>query len=188
MQLEAMNSFWNVTLGGLIGSGLATAIVGTLLLSRNTRITEGLKSDFTDRLNRSSSLRSYQEKALAELFGPARMQLARIKRAFGRWNRRNDHLETNIIREGNVFLRDLFLAKGHLLPPELFEDAEKLVEHFDAWLEEYERVRVSKSEGDKTFVFAGPQGYPFPRDSERRIVEHMERLQRLLYGELTSAG
>ena len=175
-------------IGALIGSGLATAVVGTLLLRRNTRIAEGLKSEFADRLNRSASRRAYQEKALAELFGPARMQLARIKRAFARWDGRNDHLETKILLEGNVFLRDLFLARGHLLPPDLFEDAEKLVEHFDAWLEEYDRVRISKIDADKTFVFAGPQGYPFPKDAERRIVEHMELLQRSLYGEFTREG
>jgi len=182
-----MSAFWDVTLGGMIGSGIATSIIGALLMRRNARISEEMKAEFAKQLNRSSSQRGYQEKALEQLFGPAKMQLSRTRRAFGRWTKRNDHIETKIIREGNLFLRDLFLAKGHLLPPHLFKDAEQLVEHFDAWLEEYDRVRGTKDNG-QDFVFVGPKGFPFPKESEQRIIAYSEILQQELYGEIMRAN
>jgi hypothetical protein len=92
-------------------------------------------------------------------------------------------LEAKIVREGNVTVRDLLLTKGHLLPPDLMDDAARLVEHYDRWLEEFDAKRTTESPGNMDdFVFAGPQGFPFPRDAEQKIVESFRALQRDLYG------
>ena len=62
------------------------------------------------------------------------------------------------------------------------EHAASLIEHYDRWLEEFDSKRASESPSDAdTFVFVGPQGFPFPRDAER-VVDTFRRLQRELYG------
>jgi len=170
--------FWEVTLGGLLGSGIASTLVAALLLRRNAMLQSEIKRQFDERLKEF-----WKENCLSQLLGPAVMQLERTKRAFARWNGKNLCLEAKIVREGNVTIRDLILTKGHLIPPELMEHTARLIEHYDRWLEEFDRKRASESPSDAdTFVFVGPQGFPFPRDAERQVVDTFRRLQRELYG------
>lgn len=78
---------------------------------------------------------------MTELLGPVAIQLDRTQRAFQRWQAHNVFLESKVIREGNLAIRDLLLLKPHLMPPDLLTDAGLLIEHYDRWLEEFARVR-----------------------------------------------
>lgn len=169
--------FWSAVLAALLGSGIAGTLLGAILLKRTERITAEVHSH-----------RAYQEAALEQLFGPAKMQLGRTKRAFKRWNKRNDHIEANIVRESNRKIRDLLLDKGHYLPGTLMDPAQQLIEHFDAWLEKFEELRVKNKDSGVDFVFVGPDGYPFPREAEDRIVSYAQQLQTELYGEAIVKG
>jgi hypothetical protein len=99
------------------------------------------------------------------------MQLQRTNRAFRRWTSKDLGLEAQVIREGNRTIRDLFLANGHLVPPELMEDAMRLIEHYDAWLLKFDAIRGEGSKSDEDFVFVGPDGYPFPHEAESHVKE-----------------
>lgn len=61
------------------------------------------------------------------------------------------------------------MTKAHLVPGELEEDSRRLIEHYDRWAEEYDRLRVRQQNSAEPFVFVGPSGFPFPRDAEVRI-------------------
>jgi hypothetical protein len=112
------------------------------------------------------------------------MQFDRTKRAFGRWRSKNLYLETKVIREGNLTIRNLLLTKGYLIPPELLNDAGKLVEHYDRWLEEFEKKRSSEQPDlDSEFTFVGPQGFPFPTQSEANFKAKFEQMWAELYSE-----
>jgi hypothetical protein len=114
---------------------------------------------------------------LTELFAPMAIQLERTKAAFNRWTSKNLYLEAKLIREGNLAVRDLLINKAHLIPSDLMQDAHNLIQHYDRWLEEYDRVRGgTEPDKDAAFVFVGPQGYPFPSDSERRFMERYQTL------------
>src|ERR1700694_2722603 len=132
-----MTDFWEVTLGGLLGSGVASTIAAGLLLRRNSMLKAEIKRQFDERLKVFESTRLWKEKCLSQLLGPMVMQLERTKRAFERWNTKNLYLEAKIVREGNVAVRDLLLLNGHLIPAEIMPDAARLVEHYDRWLEEF---------------------------------------------------
>lgn len=178
-----MPGFWEVTLGGLLGSGLASTIAASLVLRRSRLIESEIKRQFDERLKIFESTRVWKEKCLSQLLGPAVMQLERTKRAFDRWDAKNLYLEAKIVRDGNVAVRDLLLSNGHLIPPELMEHASLLVEHYDRWLEEFETKRVKESPANEdAFVFVGPQGFPFPSKSEQQFKEVFRRLQQDLYG------
>jgi hypothetical protein len=127
--------------------------------------------------------RARQEQVFSELLAPVVMQLERTKHAFDRWQSKNLYLESEIIRKGNLAIRDLLLAKAHLIPPDLAADAQALVTHYDRWLEEYERVRGgAEPDLEEPFIFVGPKGYPFPVRAEQRFRECFEQLRQTLYG------
>jgi hypothetical protein len=121
--------------------------------------------------------------ALSQLLGPVFMQLDRTSRAFQRWKGKNLYLEAKVIREGNTTIRDLLLQKAHLIPPDLLDHAGKLIEHYDRWLEEYEKKRASENPDlESTFVFVGPEGFPFPHQSEKAFKDSFSRIFKELYG------
>ncbi|HUI79203.1 MAG TPA: hypothetical protein VLY24_14860 [Bryobacteraceae bacterium] len=178
-----MPGFFEVTLGGLVGSSLATAVLGALFLRRNKTVEAAIKAQFDESFKVFESKRSWKQQALFELLGPLQMQFERTKRAFDRWDHKNLYLEGKVVREGNQTIHDLLLTKGHLIPPHLMLDACKLVEHYDAWLEAFDRIRSqSSTTSDTAFVFVGPDGYPFPAQAEENFKAEFRKLQQELYG------
>jgi hypothetical protein len=181
-----MAGFWEITLGGLLGSGIATTIVGALLTSR----IEGIKQAVAEEFDRRAGRREYQQLALYELFGPVKMQLIRTSRAFRRWNGRDDFLEGQVVRSGNLAIRDLLLAKGHLIPADMLDHAAVLIEHYDAWLEKFDALRVQHqgTGAEATYVFVGPDGYPFPHAAEQAFLARAAALQHELFDIGTGEG
>ncbi len=183
-----MAGFFELTLGGLVGSSIATAGLGALFLRRNKRVEAEITARFSEALKVFESTRAWKQQVLFELLGPMVMQFERTKRAFDRWDKKDLYLEAKVVREGNLIIRDLLLGKGHLIPPPLMADATSLIEHYDAWLEEFDAVRSGSDGGDGTdFVFVGPKGYPFPHQAEAHFKEEFRRLQIDLYN-VQSAG
>jgi hypothetical protein len=177
-----MPGFFDASIGGLLGSGISTTIMGALFLQRNKIIEGQVDAKFDEALKIFESKRVWKQQALAELFGPLQMQFERTKRAFRRWDGKNLYLEGKIVCDANQTIQGLLLTKGHLIPPYLMNDAAKLVEHFDAWLEAYDRIRGESAVGTQPdFVFVGPQGYPFPKDAEQAFKAEFQKLQSELY-------
>jgi hypothetical protein len=115
---------------------------------------------------------------------PLVVQFDRTKDAFERWNERNLPLETQIIRDGNLKARDLLERYSQLVPQRMQQDRQKLVQHYDRWLEEYQRLREGpNAKSDEPFVFVGPEGYPFPTDSESRCRARLDAVRSELGGQ-----
>jgi hypothetical protein len=111
------------------------------------------------------------------------MLLNRTEKAFIRLTANNRFVEAKILKESNEKIRDLLLTKGHLIPIELIDDANKLVEHFDRYLEEFEKIRGGLNPDlDAPFVFVGPQGFPFPRQSADRFQKKYGEMWQEVYG------
>jgi hypothetical protein len=156
----------------LISGAVASTIVGVVFTGYVTRVEEEVRSQ-----------RAWKERSVTELLGPMNIQFGRTKRAFDRWNEKNLYLEAKVIKVGNETIRDLLLTKGHLIPPELLEDAGKLIEHYDVWLELFEKQRGAKEPDLETpFTFAGPEGHPFPVDAEERFRLKYHQYWKELYG------
>jgi hypothetical protein len=69
-----MPGFFVVTLGGLLGSSLAAAVLGLFFLRRNKRIEAEVKTNFDQNFSIFESKRSWKQQALSELLGPVIMQ------------------------------------------------------------------------------------------------------------------
>ena len=178
-----MESLINSLIAGIVSGSVISAVLGLFFHRRTARIEEEVRAQFQKSLDVSRSRREWKEQSLSELLGPVYMQLDRTERAFSRWTSKNLYLEAKIIREGNLTIRDLLLKKGYLIPPELLDDAGRLVEHYDRWLEEFEKQRLSENPDlNAPFTFVGPTGYPFPGDAAQRFQEVFSRLWNELYG------
>ena len=179
-----MENFLELISAALISSAVVSAVVGYILLRRAEIVRREVESQFQRLQDTVRSQRSWRERAVAELFGPICIQLDRTRRALERYTARNLFLEAKVMREGNLAIRDLLLSRPHLVPPELFNHAGSLIEHYDRWLEEYERVRsTSNPDLDAPFVFVGPAGYPFPSEAEKAVKQKYDELWRDLYGD-----
>jgi hypothetical protein len=160
---------WQEVTSGLV-KGAVVAVLLPLFLPR--------------RANRSPGQRSWKERAVSDLLAPLYMQFDRTSRAYQRYKESRTFLEAKVIRDGNLAIRDLLLAKPHLIPPSLLDDAARLIEHYDRWFEEFERLRLAeKPDLESHFVFLGPQGLRFPSDAEVRFKETFRKYWSELYGE-----
>ncbi|MGE0227636.1 MAG: hypothetical protein AB7I38_13445 [Dehalococcoidia bacterium] len=173
-----MDSFVAALIGGLLSGSVMSVIAGVLVRRRNETISAEVAREF----ERLRSQDEWTRRSLAELFGPMVMQLERTRRAFRRWNKRSPYLEARVVKTGNERVLDILLTRGDLIPADLMSDAADFVEHYDAWLEEFDRWRVQKEQGadDPAFIFVGPHGYPFPQAAERRFRERFDSLRRQL--------
>lgn len=172
------STFFQTVLGSIASGTLIAAIIGLIFFKRNKKIEHELEKIKLLFL----SERQWKEKSVSELLGPVYMQLERTSRAFERWEGRNFYIEMKVIKEGNLQIRDLLLSTGHLIPPDLRDDAAKLIEHYDRWLEEFEKLRNSENPDLKTpFVFVGPQGFPFPSESDMRFRNAFKEMWLELY-------
>jgi hypothetical protein len=176
-------------IAGVTSGGVFSAVIGFVLQRKTAEIQNSVKIQFERQNAIYLAQRKWKEAAITELFGPVYMQLDRTRRAFERYNSRNVYLEAKVLKTGNEFIRDILLSKGHLIPRHLLEDAGHLVEHYDRWLEEFEKQRmVDQPELASAFVFTGPAGYPFPRDADDRFREECRRLVAELGGEAVSGS
>lgn len=162
-----------VVLAALISGTVASAVIGVLFKGYVTSIEEEVRSR-----------RSWKEQSVAELLGPMNIQFNRSKRAFDRWRGQDLYLEAKVIRVANETIRDLLLEKGHLIPPDLLDAAGDLIEHYDVWLELFEKQRGgTEPDLQSPFTFAGPAGYPFPVEAEVRFKERYQQYWNDLYGD-----
>ena len=184
-----MEPIWTGLVAGATSGSVIAAVLGVILARRSERIKKEIEAQFARMLDESRSQRAWKEKCVAELLGPVCMQLDRTGRAFKRWEEQNLYLEMKVIREGNLTARDLLLKLPHLIPPDLRYEATLLVEHYDRWLEEFEKRRQSeKPDLETKFIFVGPVGYGFPSEAEEKFHETFRRYWKELYGADESAN
>lgn len=179
-----MNVLEQAAITALLSGAVITAVLNLVVLRRSTRSIEEIKNEYARQLSIFQSNRSWRERSVTELMAPVYMQLDRTKRAFERWTQQNLYLEAKVINEGNLAIRDLLLAKGHLVPPDLVNHAGEFVEHYDRWLKEFEKLRQAENPDLRTpFTFVRPKGFPFPFEAEKRFRERYRTMWQELYGE-----
>ena len=152
-------SFSQLLITAILSSAVISTIIGVMFQGYKTRAEARAKSQY-----------SWKEQSVTDLLAPLNMQFDRTQKAFKRWGEKNLYLEMKVVKVGNETIRDLLLLKGHLIPPNLREDAGRLIEHYDVWLEKFEKQRLSENPDlNAPFVFVGPDGYPFPSGAEKNF-------------------
>ena len=181
------NGFLGMLIAALLSGSVISTVLGLVFARQSAHLEASIKNEIDRSIAVFRSTREWKEASVSELLGPIQMQFDRTKRAFQRWEGKNLYLEAKIIRKGNLTIRDLLLSQGHLIPPELRPDAAALIEHYDVWLEEFDRVRSETNPANDTqFVYAGPAGYAFPTEAARHFRQTFRRMWSDLYGDENS--
>lgn len=177
-----MNEFLQLVIASLFSSSVAVSVITYIFQRRSEKISGEIKNQFEILMMTQQSGHAWKEKAVAELFGPLCFQLTRTQNAFKRYQDKNLYLEAKVLKEGNEQIRNLLLEKSYLIPPDLLNDADELVQHYDVWLEEFSNLRETENPAnDNKFVFAGPKGFPFPRNAEKKFKDRYSELWNGLY-------
>ncbi|EFK96875.1 hypothetical protein LDC_1079 [sediment metagenome] len=177
-----MEKILNLLLPALLSSSVVALIVGFLFKRRTEIITAEVKNQFEQNMTIYKSSYQWKEKAVSELLGQIYMQFSRTKRAFQRYSATNLYLEAKVIKEGNEKIRNLLLEKAYLIPSELLEDANLLIEHYDVWLEEFYKQRDSEKPNlEQKFIFVGPKGFKFPEKAEENFKNKYHQIWNELY-------
>jgi hypothetical protein len=176
---SAVDGLLQLLLGAVISGGVAAAVLGLIF----HRWTKSVEAQISSRLN-------WKEDCVREVLGPMRVHLGRTKQAFeSNWGPHDEYIQTEVIKKSNETMRDILMDNGHLVPKNLFVHALRLVAHYDAWLQEYARqYAIADPEKRSAFVFAGPKGFAFPRDSECAFLTSFEIYARELYGDAWERG
>lgn len=178
-----MQNFTTLLLAALVSDTVVALLVAFLLKRRTETLTHEIRTQYEKLSTEFRTRYNWKEKAVVELLAPINMQLNRTERALQRYVAGNLYLEAKILKEGNEAIRNLLVEKGHLIPASLLPDADKLIEHYDIWLEEFARVRnADKPDLDTKFVFVGSKGFPFPRASADKFQATYLQFWRELYG------
>lgn len=123
------------------------------------------------------------EQEYCELLAPLTVQFDRTLDAFRRYKARDFAVEGTLV-DGNQKALDLLTTKPYLVAVELTEARDRLVSHYDIWLEEYRRVRQISADSVQAFIFVGPQGHGFPRGAERLFRSRADSLETLFGAEV----
>jgi hypothetical protein len=165
-------------------SGLVASLTGVLLSRHRKEIELAVTSAAARRDHDYLVVRKAKERMLCELVGPVILNLKRVHRAYLRYDGNNEFLEGEIMAKCATNIREIISERGYLLDAAGLQHAVDLVEHFDVWLEEFDRQRGTGGKGDP-YVFAGARGHPFPRAAEEAFHRMWVDLKRDLYGDLS---
>lgn len=143
---------------------------------------------FLNRKERVEAARLEWKKETAALLGQVYVHLNRTSKAFHAYDRLEEfdkYFEDEIIYASNKKIRDIILENGHHIPPDLLTEANALVEHYDAWLVEYNNTRNITRDTKKAQIYVGPKGYRFPEKAEQKFKEAYIRLFKEINGKAT---
>lgn len=169
--------FVQLLLAGILSGSFFSATLGLVGL----KYAEKIKGEITQSVQTSlydyQTDQEWQRRSLVELFAPLDVNLERSKRAYGRWqgNLRQEELE--ILRETNARVRKLILDNYYLIPSNLQMDASTLVEHYDIWLQTYNKPNVSEYDDKFIVKELSEKGRLFPKKSARRLRQNFLELQ-----------
>lgn len=173
-----MEEYFKIIVASIFSGAVVASFISILFKRKTEKITAEIKNQFEMNLTSQKTGHVWKEKAVSELYGPLCFQFTRTNNAIQRYSKKNLFLEKNILKESNEKIRNLLLEKAYLISPELMNDADKLILHYDEWLEEFDKNRgTDNKESDEKPVYV----YSFPKESEKKFKEKYLELWNGLY-------
>ncbi|WP_027381711.1 hypothetical protein [Chryseobacterium daeguense] len=162
----------------ILGSTIVTAFFTAVIAYFFSRKTENqnavIRREFEALSKKDNSYFEWRKNTV-ELLGQVYLHLNRLKDAFkNKYSKINEYdpfYEDEIIYSSNKHIRDLLINNGHFLPPELLDEATKLIEHFDIWLNKYHQLRILQKDMQSKQIYVGPDGFRFPENAEKMFKE-----------------
>ncbi|MFZ1784899.1 MAG: hypothetical protein WAU23_06815 [Ferruginibacter sp.] len=165
-----MTELFKIILGSSIVTTLLTSIIAYIFHKKTERTNAEIKREF-EILSQDFD---WKQKT-TELLGQVYIHLNRTRLAFenkySKLKKYDAFYEDEIFYSSNKRIRDILLENGHHIPPELLEEASKLIEHYDAWLIKYNNLRKVNKDETTIQIYVGPDGFRFPEKAEDMFKE-----------------
>lgn len=178
-----MDNVAQIILGSSIGTSILTGIIAYFFHKKTERFNAEVKNEF-EILSRIQNTDLEWKKQSAKLLGQVYIHLNRTRLAFANYHKLRNYdefFENEIMYHSNKHIRDSILENGHYIPPEILEEASKLVEHYDVWLVKYHRLRKELNDKTTVHVYVGPDGVPYPQDAEEKIkAEYIKLFKQIM--------
>ncbi len=162
----------------ILGSSLITSIITFLLHRKTEKITADVKSKF-EHLQEKLTTDLQWKRDACRTMGKIYFHLYRTRKALSRYNnvtQTNKFIETEVFKDSNTIIRNLILNEGYLIHPDLTDEANSLIQHYDDWLEKLHSMRVENNTNDKQ-VF----NHSFPHSAEKMFKKYYLKLWNELY-------
>jgi hypothetical protein len=175
----------NLILGALISADLVVTLFNFFTLRKAKIIEAEVKHTFdvkfeeirakiqeqADQVRGMNKLNlDYKEQCLSEVLGPVYMLFERTSLALSRQTPNNQYIEREIYVKTNAAIRDILLSKAHLIPPDLLDDAAKLIDHYDHWIETFIQKRDVEKATDP-YIYT----HDFPPGSDEKFKDTFHR-------------
>jgi hypothetical protein len=174
-----MSEIFQVILGSSLATTFATSIVAYLFHKRTERANALIKREFEILAQKQNNDFEYK-KQTTQLLGQVYIYLNRTRKAYenkySKLTKYDPYFEDEIVFASNKRIRDLILENGHHIPPDLLEEASKIVEHFDVWFTKYNNIRKVEKDITTIHIYVGPDGFRFPVKAEERFKESYIKL------------
>lgn len=139
-----MSEIMKIILGSSILTTIATGLISYFFHRRTERLNAEIKREFEIR-SQIQTTHFKWKKQTSKILGQVYIHLNRTRLLFqnkySKLKEYDQYLEDEILFVSNKYIRDSILENGHHIPPELLEEASRLVEHYDAWLVKYHNSR-----------------------------------------------
>lgn len=174
-----MGELFQTILGSSIVTTFFTSVIAYFFHKKTERTNSEIKREF-DRISQIQNTDFEWKKRTTELLGQVYIHLNRSRIAFdntySKLKEYNSIFEDEVVYTSNKTIRDTLLKNGNYLPPELLDEASKLIEHYDAWLIKYHKIRKVNNDTTTINIYVGPDGYQFPKKAEGLFKEKYEEM------------
>lgn len=172
----------------ILSSTLITTLITSAIVyffhKKTERQNAVLKREF-DELSKKDTVHFEWRKNTVELLGQVYIHLNRIssgfKNKYSKMKEYDPYYEDEIMYYSNKHIRDVLINNGHYLPPELLDEANKLIEHFDIWLSKYNQIRSVEKNDQIKQIYVGPDGFRFPENAEKMFKEKYIEMFNILH-------
>lgn len=176
-----MDNVIQIILGSTLGTSIFTGIIAYFFHQKTERFNAEIKHEFEIRSHIQNTDLEWKKQS-AKLLGQVYIHLNRTRLAFennySKLKNYDEYFEDEIMYMSNKHIRDSIIENGHHIPPEILEEASKLVEHYDAWLVKYHNLRKELKDTKTIHVYVGPDGVPFPGNAEQKFKTEYIKLFR----------
>ncbi|GAB0157420.1 hypothetical protein CHRYSEOSP005_26950 [Chryseobacterium sp. Alg-005] len=169
-----MSELLKQILGSTITTTLITSVIVYFFHKRTEKQNALIKREF-EKLSQKDNAHFEWRKNTVELLGQVYIHLNRtslgFKNTYSKLKKYDPFYENEIMYHSNKHIRDVLISNGHYLPPDLLDEATKLIEHFDAWLTKYNQVRTIEKNDQIKQIYVGPDGFRFPENAEKMFKD-----------------
>ncbi len=167
-----MENALEIFLSSSLIATIISASVAFLFHKRKERYNAEIKREFESLSQVSNNYFEWKKKTVG-LLGKVYIHLNRSQKAFqnkySKLKTYDPYFEDEIMFTSNKLIRDLLIENADNIPPNLLEEASKLIEHYDAWLIKYHKLRKIEMDTTTVQIYVGPDGFRFPEQAEEKF-------------------